>query len=471
MPTMPLTLIKGDKHGAESDYRDALPVNMTAVLRPVLGAQGYMIQEAGLTQYGGVDEGGEACRGGIWNERFQMHFRVQGTQFGSVDENGVFTLLGQVPGTDTVSLPYSFNTQGIIADGRFFLYSPSGGFQEVTDPDLGNPIDGVWVDGYYFLTDGEFLYHTDINDETAIDPLKFATSEFSPDPTLAVHLTNDNKVIVPNRYTTEYFVNAATDNFAFQRVATRAVKIGVVGTHAITEVDQTWFMLGGRKEEAVSVHQLGVGSANRMATREVDKIIGLYNETELATSVLETYEEGGYSHVIVHLPNHTLKFNYTLAQSAGIDQAWTIIKSGTEDAPWRGKHGIFEARMGRWVFGDKIDGRIGVLDENTALQYGEVAEWSLFTPFTYLESQSIDQVEIKTIPGFTAERDATVFISITCDGVTHGQEYSMQYGSPADYGQRFIRYRLGYVSNWFALKFRAATRSRMAFALAKIDHG
>jgi hypothetical protein len=469
MATMPLTLIKGDKKGSETDYRDALPVNMTAVLRPVLGAQGYMIQEAGLTEFGNSPG---VCRGAIWNERLQMHFRIQGTQFGRVDGNGAFTFLGTVPGEDTVSLPYSFNTQGIIASGRFFQYSPGGGFIEITDPDLGNPIDGVWVDGYYFLTDGEFLYHTDINDETSIDPLKFATSEFSPDPTLAVGLTNDNKVIVPNRYTTEYFVNVATDNFAFQRVATRAVKIGIVGTHAIVEISQNWFMLGGRKEESVSVHQLGVGSATRVATREVDKIIGQYNETELASVVMESYEEDGYSHVILHLPNHTLKFNYTLAQAAGIEQAWTIIKSDVQgDDQWRGKHGIFETRLGEWVFGDKIDGRYGILDSTTALQYGQIVEWILFTPFVYLETQSIDEVQIETIPGFTTTNDATVFVSLTYDGVTHGLEYTMQYGSPADYGKRFIRYRFGYVSDWFALKFRGATRSRMAFALARIEHG
>ena len=56
----------------------------------------------------------------------------------------------------------------------------------VTDSDLGDPIDGVWVDSYYFLTDGEYIYHTDITDETSIDPLKYATAEFMPDPSLGL---------------------------------------------------------------------------------------------------------------------------------------------------------------------------------------------------------------------------------------------------------------------------------------------
>ena len=48
--TMPITFIKGDEIGAETDYRDALPVNMTAIARQNFGAHGYMLQSPGLTR-------------------------------------------------------------------------------------------------------------------------------------------------------------------------------------------------------------------------------------------------------------------------------------------------------------------------------------------------------------------------------------------------------------------------------------
>ena len=468
MPTA-LNLIKGDKMGAETDYRDALPVNMTAVIRDVFGAKGYMIQEAGLTAHGtgaGID------RGGIWNERFQDHYRVSGSSLLSVAASGVSSSLGAISGADIVSLPYSFNTQGIVADGKFWLYSPSGGLVQVTDPDLGSPIDCVWVDGYYFFTDGEYIYHTDISSESAIDPLKYATSEFSPDPTLGVAKTGDNKVVVFNRYTTEYFVNVATDDFAFQKVATRAIKIGIVGTHCKIEVGDTWFIMGGRKEEAVGVHQLGVGAANKVSTREIDKIIGLYNEAQLSVAELETYQEDGYAHVIVHLPNHTLKFNYTVAQAFGPQFAWSIIKSDVlGDNPWRGINGVFDARIGQWVFGDKNGPLLGILDNTVGTQYGNIVEWVMYTPYAYIEDQSIDQLEIQTIPGFTTTVDATVFLSLSYDGVTWGNERTIEYGGPYEYSKRFIVYRLGYVRDWVGFKLRGATRSRMAFTAAVIEHG
>ncbi len=62
----PINLLKGDKVGSESDYRDALPVNMSGVSRPMYGSDGYMLQQPGLTEYGtgvGID------RGALWNER------------------------------------------------------------------------------------------------------------------------------------------------------------------------------------------------------------------------------------------------------------------------------------------------------------------------------------------------------------------------------------------------------------------
>jgi len=469
MPEMPINLISGDKHGDEVDYRSYLPINMSGIVRPLLGSVGYMLQQPGLTQYAtgeGID------RGGIYNERFTNHFRVSSESFIEVSASGTTNILGAVDGSDTVSLPYSFNTQGIVANGRFYLYDPTNGFREVTDTDLGDPIDCVWVDGVYFFTDGENIYHTETSDESAIDPLTFATAEFMPDPSNGVAKTSDNLVMVFGRYTIEYFINIATANFSFQRIEARAVKAGIVGTHAKAEMLDQWFIMGGRKEEDVSIHVVGVGRVTKVASREVDKVIGQYTEEELSTAVLEARVDEGYQYLIVHLPNETLLYNVKVAAIAGDEQAWTILQSDvTGNAQWRAKHGVFEARKGVWVYGDKRDSKIGILDEDVGTHYDDIAEWTLNTPFIKLESMSIDRLEIEIIPGFTATEDATVFVSLTPDGVTHGTEYSMEYGLPSDYNQRFIRYRFGYVRNWFAFKLRGASVSRMAFSTAKIQYG
>ena len=460
-----ITLIKGDRVGRNTDYRDALPVNMFAIKKQFLGASGYMLQFQGLTK---LADGVGIDRGGYWNDIQQDHFRVSGEQLVSVGAGGSVTQLGEISGTDTASLTHSFQSQGVVADGRFWRYVEGSGLSEVTDSDLGNPIDVIYVDGYYFFTDGEFLYHTDIGDETSIDPLKFSTAAFQPDKTYGLLLTEDNKVVVIGRYTIEYFVNDASEDFAFTRVPSRAQKIGMIGTHCKAESAGKFYIIGGRKEEAVSIHAVSVGQSVSIATREIDKILGEYEEEDLRDSVLETYQEDGYKFLVVHLPDHTLLYNETIGDP---QFAWSVLKTdilGTD--PWRAIHGVFDPRIG-WVFGDRLNGNIGLLDASEATHYGQIAQWELYTPFLKLEAQSVDEFEVETIPGFNGSNDASVFISTTYNGVVWSQEWAELYGIKGDYDKRFIIRRLGYVDDWVGFRLRGATRSRMAFATASIQHG
>ena len=469
MPSAILNLIKGDKAGSETDYRDALSVNMHTVVKPIFGVDGYMQQSYGLRKYA---DGAGVGRGGVYNDRFGEMYRVSGTELESISADGTVTKLGAISGGDLVSMPYSFNTQGIVANGRFYLYDASNGFREVTDPELGNPIDAVWVDGYYFFTDGEFIYHTDITDESSIDPLKFATAEFQPDETLGVAKTQDNKVMVFGRYSIEYFANAATDDFAFQRLPTRAIKVGIVGPHCKAEMGGKWYILGNRKEEAVGVHIVTVGQSQHVSSREVEKVINEYTDSELRQAKIEAYEQENQTYVVVHLPNHVLQFNEGVASKGGIDAAWTILATGERsERPWRAWHLAYDPRLARWTVGDKEAPIVGTIERDEALQYGEMAEWYLFTPYTDIETASIDEVSIETVPGFTTEKDATVFLSMTYQGVTWGKEWTLQYGLPGAYSNRFIARRLGYVSDTFALRMRGVTRSRVAFSRAVIKYG
>jgi hypothetical protein len=467
MTVSPVTLIKGDKVSLDTDYRDALPVNMFAVERQILGAAGYMLVFPGLTL---IATGTGKDRGAMYNERFEAHYRVSGTSLIQLNTNNTTTTLGTISGTLQAAMSYSFNTQAVVADGKMWLWDKSV-FQEVTDPDLGDPIDIVYVDGYYFLTDGEYIYHTDIDDETSIDPLKFATAEFMPDPSLGLGLTQDDKVMVWGRYTLEYFDNVATENFAFQRVKTRAQKIGIVATHAKCESEGKWYITGSRREEALGVYLVGIGSSTKVSSREVDKILAQYTEPELADMRMNSLEEDDVHFIFVHLPNETLCFNATVAKKQGVNNAWFILKTGTGNENYRGINCVFDAKRGKWVFGDKSNSNIGLFDNTVCTQYGDIAEWLLYTPLMSLDGQSIDELEIETIPGNVVDDDATVAFSPTYDGLTYSQEWWTLYGEANDYNQRFFIRRLGDVQDWVGFKFRGASKSRMSFALLKVTHG
>lgn len=468
MPTTSIPLIKGDDIEIETDYGDALPVNMTAVIKSVRGANGYMISHPGIEAFG---DGSGVDRGAMWNERQDTHFRVSGTDLISVNANGVSTVLGTIDGTKQASLAYSFNSQAIVSDGKMWLYDGNT-LTKVVDVNLGTPIDITWIDNFYVLTDGENLYHTDINDESSISDSQFSTSEFSPDPTLAVDKTSDDQLIVFDRYTTVYFVQRFAEDFAFQWIKGKSIKVGIVGTHCETELEGIFYILGGGKEESPSVHYITAGTYISIATREIDEIIKTYNESELSDAVLETRSQDKDRFIIVRLPRDTLIYNATIAASFGKEFAWTIVKSGIKDDPWTAANGIYDPRTSSWIYGDIKTNRLGRLNSAIGTQYGDKTEYILYSPLANLESMSIDELEIDSIPGHQVNTDdVTVSISITYDGVTFGREWFQLYGSNANYNTRFIINRLGYIRNFFGFKMRTITGEKLAFSLARIRYG
>ncbi len=462
-----IPILKGDQV-KNAEYRDALMVNMTAIMRAVRNANGYILTHPGIEDFAtgvGID------RGGVFNERFERHYRVSGNRFLEVTKAGGVIALGALEGDTQASLAQSFNTQAIVSGGNYYLYDPDNGFREVTDADVGDPIDVTWVDNYYFFTDGEFIYHTDIDDEEQIDPLKFATSEFSPDKTLGVLKTEDNQVAVFNRFSTEWFVNRATENFAFQRLAGQGVKSGIVGTHCKTELDGLFFVLGGRKEESPSFHIISPGRAQGFATREIDKILSQYNEAELENVVMESRVQDRDMFIITHLPNETLLYNHTVAKKFGNEQAWSILEDAAQNnRAWPAINGAFDGRNGKWLYGDKYSSRIGQLSNDVGSIYGEDVELVFYSPFIQIDGASVDEIELDIVPGFV-DRRTTISVTRTEDGVFYGQQNWNLYSDPQKYGQRYIVRRFGYIRDFFGLRFRTTTGSRLAFSNLRLKYG
>jgi len=470
MPEIQAPIIRGDTVD-RTDYRDALPVNLTAVAKPIKGAAGYLNSHAGLVQFA-TGEGKD--RGGVYNERLESHFRVSGNSLIELGADGVTTVIGTISGSRrATTAAYSFDTQAILADGRWWLYDGST-LSEILDPELGDPIDMTWINGYYFFTDGENIYHTDATDETSIDPLKFATAEFSPDPTLAVDKTSDNQVIVFGRYSIEYFIDSATENFAFRRVESKALKAGIVGTHCETELDGVFYFLGGGKEESPSVHYISAGTYKSIATREIDKLIAQYTENQLADAVLETRIVDRDKFIMVRLPNETLLCNLTIAESQGLGSAWSIVKSGViGGGAWDGVNGVYDGRISKWIYGSRFDETIGVLDDLTGSQYGDEVEYLCYTPFLVLEGASVNWIEIDTIPGMQLDpKKVKAFFSVTYDGLTYSKEYILTISEQFNYGTRFIvRRPCGYVRDFIGMKIRIVTGERVALSNMRIDFG
>jgi hypothetical protein len=378
--------------------------------------------------------------------------------------------LGVVPGSDQARIAFSFNNIAIVANRQLYYYNPTDGFRQITDPEIGSPIDIVWADSLFILTDGESIYHSNITNEEEYEPLDFATAEFRPDVTYGLGVNEDNEVIAYGENTTEYYANQGSDNFTYTRISLKAIKLGILGTHCKMEMDAKWYVLGRREESSPGVYIVQGGGSKKISSREVDKIISEYGEAGMRNVTLDAILIDAVSYVLVHLPNKTLLYNVNIGESMGNNVAWSTLKSDVlGDAAYRGRNFVRSPDISEWVGGDVRGGNIGKLDPSIATHFGELAEWILYTPLVDLESLSVDVFEIETIPGVAPDEDATVFLSQTENGRVYSNEEIELYGDNFDYDQRFYIRALGYIRKFVGYKLRGASRSRMSFANLDIE--
>ena len=464
-----IPFIKGDKVDNNTDYRDALSVNYYAVLRNIYGEQGYMLNYYGLSDFA---EGQGKSRGSIWVARssFEGQYRVSGQKLIKVEDDQSITVLGDIPGTSQASLTYSLNNLAIVADGQLYYYNITEGFRQIADDNIGSPIDIVWADFRFVLTDGEFLFQSKELDEEEYEPLDFSGSDFQPDKIWGVGLNDDNELIAFNELTTEYFVNSGAANFSYTRIQLKAVKSGIAGTHAKAEYKDQWYALTRRANTQYQFTIIQSGSSESITSREIEKVLATYTGEELSKTVVEVFTKDSVTWMIAHLPNETIAYNDTIAKAHGIDLAWSILKTDVlANGDYRGKDMTFDPRFSKWCIGDKQDSRIGFLDDSECTHYGEIVEGLLYTPVMNIEGLSVDRLEVETIPGISPSNDATVFISRSEDLRIHGQEWTQEYGTNLDYNQNFEVRRLGYVRKSITFRLRTASRSRMAFCRLELE--
>lgn len=459
---MKIPLIRGKKASSDVEWRDSLPVNMVGYPSPVADAAGYLRTADGLSLFA---EGLGIDRGGVWNERLQEHLRVSGTRLIRISQFGAVDDLAEVPGSGQVQFAQSFNTQGLVADGEFYLWDGTD-LTLVTKPSgAGDFLDVVWVDGYYILCDSENVWNTDLGDESSISAINFAGSDFSPDPIVGLGVGADGKLLVFNRYTTDKFYNAAGPQFPFARIPGASIPIGIVGPRAKARIGDGGFVVfGGSKEYSPSFYLL-TNSYQSLANREIDSIIDEYSDFELFSMSIEFRDTRDQSLTIAHMPRDTLVHDMSMSQYLG-EQIWYQFKS--DGGRWRAINGVYDPRnvddeASAWIYGDRGGSNIGKLNKRRATQYGQPQEWVLQSPL-FVAGGTVRQLEVLPQPGHTVEDDPVVFISTTKDGVLFGPEVLLSQGKQGEYQKRLIARRLGDYPNLMGIKIRGFSRSLVALS-------
>lgn len=457
---MQVQILNGVYSDQRADFRTSYPINCVPVPLKTNISNGYLRVAEGITRLDHNDLPSGSSRGAInWKNE---EYRVIGSKLIKVAFDGTYTTLGDVGVGDQVSMDYSFDRLA-IASNEVLYYWDGTMLTKVTDSDLGAVIDMIWVDGYFMTTDGVNLVVTELADPTAVDPLKYGSSEADPDPVTAL-VKARNEVYALNRYTIEVFNNVGGDNFPFQRVDGALIPKGVVGTHAKCLIDGTFAFLGGGRNEPCSVYIANAANPLKLATREVETLIQAYTDTELASVVMEYRETKVNQHIYVRLPNQTLVYDFAASQALGTPVWFYMSSSISGISPYRAKD--FCYCYGQWRVGDTLESKLGVIDDSVTTQYGNVIGWQFDTEIIYNASKGVlvNQLEIVGLFG-RAEvgADPTIFVSWTNDGVIWSDERVLHIGKIGERGKRPEIRQNGRFSNWRAYRIRGANACVASF--------
>lgn len=461
---MQVPVLSGIYADATSDFRTSYPVNLVPVPKDTGISAGYLRTADGIEQFatvGGLDRGGI-----VWDG---VLYRVCGSQLVSVSSAGAVTVIGSVGTGGQCSFDYSFDRLAVSSGGRLYYWDKAT-LTQVTDADLGTVVDHLWIDGYHATTDGEFLVVTELNNPLSVNPLKYGSSEYDPDPILGV-MKIGSELIALNRFTIEFFDNVGGDLFPFRRIDGALITKGVVGTHAKCRFAGSFAFVGGGRNEPVSVYVGGNGGAQKIATREIETILNQYTELQLSQIVIESREHEAHQHLYIHLPNETLVFD---AAGSGSTQqpVWFVLRSGSgADLPYRAINFVFA--YGQWIVGDKSQAVLGRMTDATFAQYGNPTGWRFDTSLIYNEGRGaiIKSIELVGTVGRAAiGQQPSVFCSYTVDGLTWSQERSRSAGLRGDYKHRMTWHRFGLrFGHWLGLRFRGVGITTLAIPRLEID--
>ena len=455
---MQIPILNGIYADNVADFRTSYPRNLVPVPKQNGISRGYLRPAEGIVLFGagyGID------RGGInWNG---ICYRVMGTKLVSINSLGVQTILGDVGGLGQVTMDYSFDQLCIASSNKLFYWNGST-LVQVTDPDLGAVLDGIWVDGYFLTTDGVHLVQTELNDPTSVNPLKYGSSEADPDKIVAL-LKLRNEPYILNRHTIEVFQNIGGDFFVFQRISGAQMQRGCIGTFACAVFLENVAFLGSGRNESPAIWIGSNSNTHKISTREIDQILSVYSEYALSQSIMEVRVTKGHQFLYLHLSNQTLVYDGAASQILE-EPVWFVLTTSVKgNAAYKARNFVW--CYDKWLCGDPTSAQHGYLVDNISSHYGAVNGWEFGTTILYNEGNGaiFHELELTCLTGNVAlGADPTIWTSYTIDGESWSQEKPRAAGRIGERNKRIVWLQNGFMRNWRGQKFRGTSDAHISIA-------
>lgn len=369
--------------------------------------------------------------------------------------------LGTISGITRVSMADNGTQLMILVPGGDgYIYTVAAGLVRITDPDFyanGNPQHVVFVDGYFACTtDTKKWIVSGLNDGTSWSALDFGTAEADPDPTVAPVVYN-NQIFITGSETTEGFQNIGGAGFPFQRTNVVLDK-GCYAPFTLIATNQQFFMIGGGTNEGPAVWAYNGANFQKKSTIVIDSILEEYSTANISLAYSLAWASKGQYFVAFVLPDRCFVYNITT-------NLWHEQKSGIPNADgdliqtrWRVNSLV--TSYGYTLAGDYEDGRIGKLDPNTYMEYGNNIIRTFATPPVSNEGNAfrIPWIEL-TMESGVGNSDAPnpqVSLAISKDGKTFNYERNRSLGKVGQYNRRMIWRKNGRYPRFCIMKFRVS---------------
>lgn len=453
---MQIPVLNGIYTDGDSNFRTSYPRNLIPVPTETGISKGYLRPAEGIVEFG---TGSGIGRGGI--EWKGVCYRVLGPNLVKVLNDGSTVDIGYVGGVGEITMDYSFDYLGICANKNLFLYDGST-LQQITDPDLGDVYDFIWIDGFFMFTDGEFVGVTDLNNPFQVNPLKYGSSEVDPDPIKAIlKLRNEPQVL--NRFTVEAFSNVGGSGFPYQRIDGAQITRGVIGTHACCIYMDNVAFLGGGRNESIAVWVGSNGNTAKISTHEIDTIINSYTDGVLESARVEARVDKGHQWLYIHLLNQTLVYDGPASQLVG-EPVWFTLDSGlVNKSKYRAKN--FVRCYDKWLVEDPTSTKLGYVVESISSHWNTEIGWLFGTMIVYNAGRGtvFHELELVCLTGRIALGDeSTVWTSYSTDGETWSQEKPVSVGTRGQRNKRLVWFRQGFMRNWRIQKFRGTSSAHIS---------
>lgn len=458
MPQIPL--LSGIRASQQADFAVTYPINLEPVPLDTGISKGYLRTAAGAANWAtgpGIDRGGVVWKGTL--------YRVMGTKLVSVSQAGAVSTLGDVGGTGPVSMTYGFDRLA-VRSGTNLYYWDGATLVQVTDPDLGQCLDVLWMDGYYVSTDGTSIIVTQLSDPTSIDPLKYGSAESDPDMITGL-IKLRSELYVLGQYTIEVFTDQGGSLFPFARSDGATIPIGCVGAQAKTLFAESFAFVGAGRGDAPGIWIAQGGGAQKISTRTIDDLLAA--EPNQAGIALERRVSRDEERLIVHLSDRSFAFLRRATEKAG-EEVWQELRSGQGmDKPYRPRNLVYA--YGEWIVGDRETAALAKLDDATGEHFGEVVGWQFQTQLTYNASKGgiVHGLELIGLPGRGQTGAASAFFSYTVDGQQWSIERAISLGLPNERAKRVQWRPHKRFSNYLGLRFRGDSSALAGWAALEAD--